>query len=426
MKRSNVVCLSGPEESRDILTTVLREGAVKLIKEAVAAELEEFLSQYALEAMPDGRRRIVRNGHLPERRVQTGIGPISIRVPRTRDRGDGEVRFQSKLLPPYLRRAKTVEELLPWLYLRGISTNNFSEVLKGLLGEGTAGLSAATISRLKAGWEKECSEWRKRDLSKSRYVYFWVDGIHCGIRGENDRLCMLVIIGATDKGEKELVALEEGYRESDESWATLLRDLKTRGLKHAPQLAAGDGALGFWKALRKVFPTTREQRCWQHKTTNVLDRLPKSMQAKALEALHEIWQAPSRAMALKAWSTFVREFKDKYPKAVETLEKDKDVLLTFYDFPAEHWKSLRTTNPIESTFATVRHRARQAKGCVSRTTMLALTYKLIMAASEHWNRLAGFERLGQLIEGVRFVDGRSELEQNEKTSQEQDDSRVAA
>ena len=389
-------------------------------------KFNEFLGQYAAEVLPDGRRRVVRNGYLPEREVQTGIGAIQVQVPRGRDRGTGEIKFSSTILPPYLRRAQSVEELLPWLYLRGISTNNFGEVLGSLLGEGAAGLSPSSISRLKAQWEEECKVWRKRDLTKARYLYFWADGIHCGIRGEDDKSCLLVIIGVNKDGEKELVALEEGYRESEESWAEILRDLKSRGLKHAPQLGIGDGALGFWKALRKVFPTTKEQRCWQHKSMNVLDTLPKSMRGKAIEMLHEIWQAPSKAEALKAWNSFVSAFKDKYPKAVEKLEKDKSSLLTFFEFPAEHWRSIRTTNPIESAFSTVRHRTSRTKGCVTRSTILALTYKLVMAAAKTWNKLAGFARLGELIKGVRFVDGRSELEQNEKTSQVEDSGGIAA
>jgi transposase-like protein len=417
--KGTVIELRGPEGTKDALTELLRGGAQQLIREAVEAELYEFLERYQDLRLEDGRRQVVRNGHLPEREVQTGVGSVTVRVPRARDRGESGVKFTSTILPPYLRRSKSVEELLPWLYLKGISTNQFGEALKALRGDGAGGLSASTISRLKAQWESECTTWRKRDLSKERYVYLWVDGIHCGIRGEDDKMCVLVVLGVNENGEKELVSINDGYRESEESWLEVLRDLKARGLKDDPQLAVGDGALGFWKALPQVFPTTRGQRCWQHKTLNVLDKFPKSMRGKVLEALHEIWMAASRADALKAWRRFVNTFGDKYPRAVECLERDQESLLTFYDFPAEHWRSIRTTNPIESTFATVRHRSSKAKGCVSRGSMLAFVFKLVQAAAQTWNRLPGFERLALVIRGVRFIDGRSELEQEQKTSQEQ-------
>lgn len=427
MKDSKIIELRGPAGTQDALTDLLREGAEKLIREAVESELANFLAQYQNQRLSDGKHQVVRNGYLPERQLQTGVGPVTVQVPRVRDRKDGAIRFVSSILPPYLRRTKSVEELLPWLYLKGISTNDFSEALKGLLGEGAAGLSGSTISRLKSQWEGECEAWRKRDLSKKCYVYLWADGIYCGIRGEDEKMCLLVILGVDENGNKELVALNDGYRESADSWLETLRDLKDRGLAKDPQLAAGDGSLGFWKALPQVFPTTKQQRCWQHKTVNVLDKLPKSMRGKALEGLHEIWMAPSRAIALKAWNRFVATFKDKYPRAVETLEKEKDALLTFYDFPAEHWKSIRTTNPIESTFATVRHRASRAKGCVSRSSMLAFAYKLIDTAAHSWNRLPGLTRLGELITGVRFIDGKSELEDSLlSTSQEQEDGKLAA
>ncbi|MCA1603457.1 MAG: IS256 family transposase [Acidobacteria bacterium] len=426
MGKDKVVELRGPEGTKDLLTELLKDGAQKLIKEAVEAEFEGFLGSYQELRLNDSRRQVVRNGYLPEREVQTGVGSVKVQVPRSRNRGEGEIKFTSTLLPPYLRRTKSVEELLPWLYLKGISTNDFSEALHALLGEGADGLSARTISRLKAQWEAERDQWRASDLTKKHYVYLWADGIYCGIRGEDEKLCVLVVLGVNEHGQKELVSLNDGYRESEESWLDVLRDLKTRGLQHDPLLAIGDGALGFWKALPQVFPKTREQRCWQHKTLNVLDKFPKSMRGKVLEALHDIWMAPSRADAMKAWNRFTSAFKDKYPRAVDCLEKDKDSLLTFYDFPAEHWRSIRTTNPIESTFATVRHRSSRAKGCVSRSSMLALVYKLLEAASKSWRRLAGFERLAQVIQGVRFVDGRSELEQEQKTSQGKDEGRLAA
>jgi putative transposase len=410
MKKRKVVELFSPEESKDLLTEVAREGARKMLEVVLAEEVQGFIEAHGSERLEDGRRRIVRNGFLPERHIQTGLGDVAVKAPRVRDRGDGDIRFASSILPPYLKRAKNVEELLPWLYLKGISTNDFGEALQSLLGKEAKGLSASSIVRLKASWEQEWSTWRKRELSKKHYVYFWADGIYCGIRGEDDRMCLLVIIGVTDQGKKELVGLEDGYRESEASWLGLLRDLKERGLRVAPQLAVGDGALGFWKALRQAYPKTAEQRCWQHKTINVLDKMPKGLRGKGLEALHEIWMAPSKKEALKAWEQFVRTFKAKYPGAVECLEKDRERLLSFYDFPAEHWKSIRTTNPIESTFATVRHRSSRAKGCVSRSSILAFAFKLIESAQRRWNRMAGLERLAQIIIGVKFIDGIAEVE----------------
>jgi putative transposase len=410
MKKRKVVELFSPETPKDLLTDLAREGARKMLELAMAEEVRAFIEVHSAECLEDGRQRIVRNGFLPGRTVQTGLGDVAIRAPRVRDRGDGSLRFTSSILPPYLKRAKSVEELLPWLYLKGISTNDFGEALEALLGKEAQGLSPSSIARLKAGWEQEWAAWRKRDLSKKTYVYFWADGIYCGIRGEDERMCLLVIIGVTDQGIKELVGLEDGYRESEESWLGLLRDLKERGLRIAPQLAVGDGALGFWKALRQVYPKTAEQRCWQHKTINVLDKLPKALRGKALEALHEIWMAPSKKDALKAWERFVSMFKAKYPAAVECLEKDRGRLLTFYDFPAEHWKSIRTTNPIESTFSTVRHRSSRAKGCVSRSSILALAFKLIESAQRRWNKLTGLEKLAQVISGVKFIDGISEVD----------------
>ena len=426
MGESKIVELRGPEGTKDALTGLLKEGAQSLIKKAVEAELMEFLARYDEFRLEDGRQQVVRNGYLPEREVQTGVGSVRVQVPRTRNRGEGEMKFSSAILPPYLRRTKSVEELLPWLYLKGISTNDFSDALKALLGQGAEGLSASTISRLKGQWETECEAWRKRDLSKKHYVYLWVDGIYCGIRGEDEKLCVLVVLGVNENGQKELVFINDGYRESEESWLEVLRNLKERGLKYDPLLAIGDGALGFWKALPQVFPTTKVQRCWQHKTINVLDKFPKSMRAKVLEALHEIWMAPTQDTAFKAWNRFTTSFKDKYPRAVECLDKDKDSLLTFYTFPAEHWRSIRTTNPIESTFATVRHRSSRTRGCVSRSSMLAFVYKLIEAASKNWNRLVGFERLAQVIQGVPFIDGRTEAEQERETLNEKNDGRLAA
>lgn len=398
--------------TRDAITELLREGAAKLVREAIELELSEQLLKVSEERLEDGRPRVVRNGYLPEREIQTGIGPIPVKVPRVRDRmeGKGGIRFESSILPRYLRKAKSVDELVPWLYLKGISAAQMQEALVSLLGESARGFSASTVSRLKASWEAELKKWQKRDLSKKQYVYFWADGVHTAIRGEDEKLCLLVILGVTETGHKEVVAMEDGYRESSESWASLLRSLKERGLKQGPQLAIGDGALGFWSAIKDVYPSTKMQRCWQHKTINVLDKLPKSLQKEALHGLHEVWQAPTKTEAEKAWNKFVARFKDKYPKAVETLEKDKEALLTFFSFPAAHWKSIRTTNPIESIFASVRHRSRKAKGAVSRTTMHAFAYKLALDAQRRFKRLVGCERIAEVISGVIFNDGVTEEE----------------
>ncbi len=325
-------------------------------------------------------------------------------MPRVRDR-EKVIRFTSSILPPYIRRTKTLEELLPWLYLKGISTGGFQEALTALLGREAPGLSASTISRLKAVWQEEHARWSGRDLSNRRYVYLWVDGIHFGVRLEDAAQCILVVIGATPEGKKELLALGDGYRESEASWREVLLDLKARGLKLDPHLATGDGALGFWKALPQVFGTTQGQRCWVHKTANVLNKLPKSQQPKAKAALHEIWMAATRQEAERAFDQFLTLYRPKYPKAVECLEKDRGSLLAFYDFPAEHWIHLRTTNPIESTFATVRLRTDKTRGCVSRESILAMVFMLVKSAERHWRKLYGIPRLAQVIEGVVFKDG---------------------
>ena len=416
MKEDKVVSFDGREETRDLLTDTLRTGAQRLLASALELEIEEFLESYSADRLASGQQRIVRNGHLPEREVQTGIGGIAVKVPRARDR-EGEVKFKSTLLPPYLKRTKSIEELLPWLYLKGISTNDFGSALQSLLGIEAPGLTASSISRLKSRWEEECSAWRTQDLSKKNYIYIWADGIYCGIRGEDEKMCLLVIMGLNDTGKKELIALDDGYRESADTWLSVLRSLKDRGLVIAPKLAIGDGSLGFWKALPQVFPETKSQRCWQHKTLNILNNFPAALRGKVLNSLHQIWMAETKVQAQKAWDIFVRDYKDKYPNAVECLNKDSGTLLTFYDFPAEHWKSIRTTNPIESTFATVRHRAKNAKGCVSRASMLAFAFKLIQTASKRWKRVAGFERVAQVITGVKFVDG---IATEKLTDQQQD------
>lgn len=408
MKKNTVVELKKPEEtSQDALTKICREGARKMLATALEAEVKEFLDQFQSIVDEAGNRQIVRNGYLPEREIQTGIGPIKAKVPRVRDkrRKGGKVRFNSKILPPYLRRSKSIEELIPWLYLKGLSTGDFSEALTSIVGRDAPGLSASTVSRLKEVWQDELDEWQRRSLERKEYVYFWVDGVHFGARMEDESQCMLVIIGATPDGKKELVGITDGFRESEQSWRELLLDLKQRGLKKEPKLAVGDGALGFWKALPQVFGRTRRQRCTVHKTANVLDKLPKSAQAKAKSALHEIWMAETKDDAEKAFEYFLEAYGPKYPKAADCLAKDRDALLTFYDFPAEHWIHTRTTNPIESTFATVRLRTAKTRGCLTRKTMLTMVFKLACSAEKRWRKLNRPERLAEVIEGINFVNG---------------------
>jgi putative transposase len=405
---TSVFQLSQPGSFSDPLTEVLRNGARALLAQAVEAEVATLLSRYADESTDDGRQRLVRHGHLPEREIMTGIGPVAVRCPRVRDRvgkGSERIRFSSAILPPYARRSKSLEVLIPILYLKGVSTGDFEEALVALLGKDAGGLSASSIGRLKEAWSEEHTRWSKRDLSAKRYVYFWVDGIHVQARLEDDAQCLLVIIGATPEGKKELVGLTDGVRESARSWKELLLDLKRRGLSMGPELAIADGALGFWQALEEVWPQTGGQRCWVHKTANVLNRLPKSQQSKAKRALQEIWMAETKQDALLAFDAFIKTWGVKYERAVECLIKDRDALLVFYDFPAEHWKHLRTTNVIESSFATVRHRTVRSKGCLSNKTALAMIFKLAEAAEKSWRRLDGNSQLPKIILGVKFTDG---------------------
>jgi len=405
---TNVFRLSQPRTFSDPLTEVLRNGARVLLAQAVEAEVAALLAGHADKLTDDGRQRLVRHGHLPEREIMTGIGPVAVRQPRVRDRepSEGErIRFSSSILPPYARRTKSLEVLIPILYLKGISTGDFEEALGALLGKDAGGLSASTIGRLKEAWADEHARWLDRDLSAKRYAYFWVDGIYVQARLEDDAQCLLVIIGATAEGKKELVGLADGIRESAQSWKELLLDLKRRGLTIGPQLAVADGALGFWKAIDQVWPKTRAQRCWVHKTANVLNKLPKGLQAKAKRALQDIWMAETRQDAEAAFDGFIECYGLKYEKAVECLSKDRDPLLAFYDFPAEHWKHLRTTNPIESTFATVRHRTARSRGCLSNKTALAMIFKLAQAAEKSWHRLRGHDQLPKVICGVKFNDG---------------------
>ena len=408
MTDTNVFQLSQPGTFSDPLTEVLRNGARALLTQAVEAEVSSLLSCHADKLTDDGRRRLVRHGHLPEREIMTGIGPVAVRCPRVRDRG-GEgcdrIRFSSAILPPYARRSKSLEVLIPILYLKGISTGDFEDALIALLGRDAGGLSASTIGRLKEAWSEEHARWSKRDLSAKRYIYFWVDGIHVQARLEDSAQCLLIIIGATPEGRKELVGLTDGVRESAQSWRELLLDLKRRGLSIGPELAVADGALGFWQALEEVWPQTRGQRCWVHKTANVLNKLPKRQQPKAKRALQEIWMAETKKDALAAFDAFVETWGVKYDKAVECLIKDRDALLAFYDFPAEHWKHLRTTNVVESSFATVRHRTVRSKGCLSNKTALAMVFKLAEAAEKSWRRLNGHNQLPKIILGIKFTDG---------------------
>lgn len=371
---------------------------------ALQLEVEQYIERHTGERDRDGNRLVVRNGSLPDRELQTGLGPISVRQPRVNDRREGK-GFTSAILPPYLRRVPSIENLIPALYLKGVSTGEMGRALESILGPRAAGLSPANITRLKDCWQKERKAWEERDLSDKHYVYLWADGIYFKVRLGGDRPCLLVLIGSLPDGTKEVVAVHDGERESKLSWREVLRDLKKRGLKQAPNLAIGDGALGFWAALDEVFPETRRQRCWVHKTANVLDKLPKKVQPSAKKKLHDIYLAPRRVDAEEAFGEFVALYGKKYPKACECLEKDRDVLLSFYDFPAEHWSHIRTTNPIESTFATVRHRTRQTKGCGSREATLTMVWKLAKEAQRGWRRLNGYRQLEKVIAGVIFEDG---------------------
>ncbi len=398
-----------PEAIDDPVTSVLRDGARRLLAEAIEAEAEAFLAAMKDERLADGRARVVRHGHGPERTIQTGIGPVPVKRAKVRDRGDeaaGErVTFTSAILPKWARRTRSLDALLPVLYLRGLSTGDFQEALAALLGKDAPNLSPSVIGRLKEDWQNEYDRWRRRDLSARRYVYIWADGVYLQARMENDAACMLVIVGATPEGKKELVGFQVVVRESAQSWRELLVDLKARGLTVAPEIAVGDGAMGFWKALEEIFPGTKHQRCWQHKLVNVLNKVPKSVQPTMKADLREVRDAPDRASAEAAVTVFADKYGAKYAKAVECLVKDRQALLAFFDFPAEHWDHLRTANPIESVFATVRHRTVRTKGALSQKTARLMVFKLVMAASNTWRRLKGENRLPMVIAGVKFTDG---------------------
>ncbi len=407
---TTVVSLRQPDEIDDPLTTVLRSGARRLLAQAIEAEAEAFLALMKGERLPDGRERVVRHSHGPERLVQTGIGPVAVQRVKLRDRAAGEagierIRFTSAILPRWARRTRSLDALLPILYLRGVSMGDFQEALGALLGRDAPNLSPSVVARLRGEWEADYARWQGRDLSARRYVYVWADGIYLQARMEPQAECMLVLIGVTPEGKKELLGFQVGVRESAQSWRELLVDLKARGLVIAPELVTGDGALGFWKALDAVSPTTRHQRCTVHKTVNVLDKLPKSVQPAAKADLREVWTAPDRATAEAAIATFADKYAAKYEKAVACLVKDHDALLTFYDFPAEHWDHLRTSNPIESVFATVRHRTVRTKGALSQDTARLMVFKLVMAASKTWHKLKGENQLPKVVQGVTFRNG---------------------
>lgn len=417
---------------RDVLTEILRAGAQKMLRAAIEKEVADYVNERSAIVGEDGRRLVVRNGSLPEREILTGVGPLTVSQPRVRDKRSGSEReeFTPGILPRYLRKTKSVEELIPWLYLKGISTNDFPEALQSLLGADAKGLSASTVTRLKSVWEDEYIEWSKRSLAGKRYVYMWADGIYSNVRfndnegrtKDENRQCLLVLMGATADGTKELIAVVDGQRESELSWKEVLLSLQTRGLVHAPDLAIGDGALGFWKALQQVFPGTRIQRCTVHKTANVLNSLPKSIQPQAKRMLHDIWNAPKKSEAEAAFDLFVTTFEAKYEKSVKCLQKDRDVLLTFFDFPAESWCHIRTTNPIESTFATIRLRHRKTKGNGSAKASLTMMFKLAQSASKGWRKLRGHHHIQELIQGVKFIDGVNEnhlKEEDGKPSQTQ-------
>ena len=398
------------DAAKNILDEILRDGARKMLIQAIQEEVDCYIEGRSHLVDENGRRQVVRNGKLPSREIQTPLGPIEVKQPRVRDRREPEARerFSSKILPPYLRKTKSIEELIPWLYLKGVSTGDFSEALQALLGPNAKGLSPTTITRLKQVWASEYEAWAKRSLRGKRYVYIWADGVYFNVRlesPENKKQCVLVIMGATAEGTKELLAIQDGYRESDTSWREMLIDIQHRGLEEPPHLAVADGALGFWKALETVFPTTRHQRCWVHKTANVLNKMPKTVQPRAKSALHQIWQAETRDDAYKAFDAFGEKYRAKYPKAVECLEKDQDEMLAFYDFPAQHWIHIRTTNPIESTFATVKHRQRKTKGCGSRLACLSMVFRLAVSAQKRWRSLNGAKLLPDVVAGVKFING---------------------
>jgi transposase-like protein len=387
---------------------IARAGARRALQQAIEDEVAQYINAHRDHRDQAGRRLVVRNGHKPPRTILSGVGPIQVEQPRVDDRRVDEngvrFRFTSKILPPYLRKTKTIEDLVPWLYLKGISTGEMSDALIHLGFDGR-GLSATSVTRMTEVWQDEYDQWNQRDLTGKHYVYVWADGLYFGCRLTDDRPCVLVLMGATADGTKELIAIVDGQRESQTSWLEVLIGLKNRGLTEPPRLATGDGSLGFWLAMAQAFPSTKQQRCWVHKTMNVLDKLPKNQQPAAKALLHEIWMSATRADAIKAFDRFIETYGVKWPKTKDCLEKDRAELLAFYDFPAEHWQHLRTSNPIESTFATVRLRTYRTKGPGSRKAGLAMTFKLAQKAERGWRKLNGSAKLQELIDGIVFVDG---------------------
>ena len=404
MSKNNVVKLTGRDTIVDPLTELLRSGAEQLIYQAVEAELLELLAEHSERRTEDGKAGVVRNGHLPERELQTGLGPVTVQIPKVRAKTGEPVTFHSALVPPYVRKTRSLEAALPWLYLKGVSSGEMGEALKVLVGPDADGMSASTVSRLKQVWAQEYRSWCEERLDKDRWVYVWADGVYSGLRAEQAKLCALVVIGVNARGQKRFLAIEDGVRESTQSWREVLLKLKSRGM-NGPELAIGDGAMGFWAALEEVYPETRQQRCWMHKTMNVLNCLPKSAQPKAKQALHNIWQAETQVGAEKAFDLFIKTYEPKYPKAAVCLHKDREELMAFYDFPAQHWQSIRTSNPIESTFGTIRHRTKRSKGCLSRDGMLHMMFKLGLCAEKKWRRLRGFDYLAKVVTGIKFKDG---------------------
>jgi len=411
MKENTVVELKDQESIIDPLNELLKAGAQQLIHQAIEAELVDLLSQNSHRLTEDGKTAVVRNGYLPERKIQTGIGPVSVRIPKLRSKDGTPIQFHSALVPPYVRKTRSLEAALPWLYLKGVSSGEMGEALKVLVGSDAGGLSASTVSRLKKRWAEEYAQWRGTPLNKDQWVYIWADGIYSGLRSEGEKLCALVIIGVNERGEKHFLAIEDGIRESTQSWREVLLQLKSRGM-NSPQLAIGDGAMGFWSAMDEVYPETHHQRCWVHKTANILNCLPKTSQPRAKKALHEIWRAETKADAEQAFELFIESYDAKYPKATLSLQKDREALLAFYDFPAKHWQSIRTSNPIESTFGTIRHRTKRSKGCLSRDRMLHMMFKLSQCAEKRWRKLRRFDYLAKVIEGVKFSDGEEVISEN--------------
>lgn len=395
------------EESKSALELIIREGACRMLQAAIENEIADYIELFKNEKDSGNRRLVVRNGSLPEREIVTGIGPLRVKQPRILDRREGQ-HYTSNILPRYMRRVPSIDALIPALYLKGISTGDFSKVLESILGKNVSGLSRTNIVRLKKLWEQDYKDWVGRDLSHKRYVYFWADGVYFNVRledAENKRQCILVIMGTLENGKKELVSILDGYRESKQAWQEMLVELKHRGLKGGPKLAVGDGSLGFWAALREEFPETIEQRCWVHKTANILDKMPKSVQPRAKVHIRDMYMAPTREEAFRAYDHFLSQYQARYEKACDCLKKEKESLFAFYDFPAEHWRHIRTTNPIESTFATVRLRTNRTKGCGSRLATLTMVFKLAMEAEKTWQRIRGHQLIGKVIEGIRFVDG---------------------